>query len=86
MAVDNDINYLNYGSTFLMKPVLGKSVQPRYDAETAEAESFNAPDITASASSWKEDVDSFSVAKDASIGGSTEEDDALSYFAKLAEE
>ena len=62
-----------------LKQVLGRPAAPRIDQETLEAESdFNAPDITASAPSWTESVDTASTA--------TEEDDTLSYFAKLAEE
>jgi|TARA_B100000035_G_scaffold313497_1_gene327341 hypothetical protein len=65
-----------------MKQVLGRPAATRIDEETLEAESdFNAPDITSrntEAPSWTATVDSKTTG--------TEDEDHMSYFAKLAEE
>ena len=68
--------------------VLGKAPAParRVDPETFEDESegFNAPDITPS-KSWGEEVSNF---REKAVASSPveDEDDAMSYFARLAEE
>lgn len=62
----------------LVRGVAPRTVQNRIDEEVADEDAgFNAPDITpASAPSWTEQVDSHK----------SDDDDALSYFAKLAED
>ena len=89
----DDSNFKSYEELDTrLQTVLGKSVQPRVVDESLEDESegrgnFNSPDITGSNSpAWTEDVDTFAKAKASAPAGVAEEDDALSYFAKLAEE
>tara|TARA_B100000029_G_scaffold321233_1_gene313660 strand:- start:6575 stop:7510 length:936 start_codon:yes stop_codon:yes gene_type:complete len=71
-----------------LKAVLGRAVRPKtFDAETEENEgAINAlrSDPTPAKESWTEDVESFAEKKVAV--SATSEDEALSYFQKLAEE
>ena len=88
----DDSNFKSYEELNVrLQTVLGKSVRPTVDRETYEDEESGFGDYSGATSeqseerSWTSDLETFSVAETATAS-SSDEDDALSYFARLAEE